>query len=301
MNSGSVIPAQQIDSPKPQAIYDTVVKNAGCAGSSDTLACLRTVDYETLLSAANSVPGLLSFDSVNLSYLPRPDSSDPFFPVSPEVALANGAFTKVPVIIGDQEDEGTLFALFQSNLTTTADLVGYLSEYFTAAPVADIQGLVDIYPEDPTQGSPYNTGLLYNFYPQFKRLASLLGDATFTLTRRAYLAQISSQVKSWSYLSSYFYGLPFLGTGHGTDILPLFFNFGIPSNPANSILTYYISFVNTLDPNAVGGQMNWPQYSTSAPELLHFEAVSNSLITDTFRQAQYNYLVAKTSELEVRR
>jgi triacylglycerol lipase len=29
---------------------------------------------------------------------------------------------------GDMEDEGTLFALFQSNLTTKADIVDYLDQ-----------------------------------------------------------------------------------------------------------------------------------------------------------------------------
>jgi carboxylesterase type B len=298
MNSGSVIPAQDVDHPKAQKIYDQVVAEAGCGGQADTLNCLRGVSYTKLLNAANSVPGLLSYRSVDLSYLPRPDPSDNFFPLSPE--LATGRIAKVPVIIGDQEDEGTLFALFQSNVTTTSELVDYLASYFPDATRADIQGLVDIYPQAASAGSPFRTGILYSLYPQFKRLAAILGDATFTLTRRAYLDTISPQVKSWSYLSSYFYGLPFLGTGHGTDILPLFFNFNIPSNPANSILTYYIQFVNSLDPGSVNG-LQWPQYDTSTRKLLNFELLSNSIMEDDFRSAQFQYLSQRVSTFQVRR
>jgi carboxylesterase type B len=117
MNSGSIVPADPVDSPKGQKVYDTVVSAAGCSSSSDTLNCLRGVPYQTLLNATNSVPGLLSYSSIALSYLPRPDGK--VLTKSPEALLATGKYAKVPFIIGDQEDEGTLFALFQSNITTT--------------------------------------------------------------------------------------------------------------------------------------------------------------------------------------
>jgi carboxylesterase type B len=301
MNSGSVVPSVDVDAPKAQKVYDAVVAKAGCSSSSDTLTCLRSVDYTTLLNAANSVPGILSYTSVDLSYLPRPDPSDAFFPKSPDTAL--DGFAKVPIIIGDQEDEGTLFALFQNNLTTTEDVVNYLKTYFPLTDEKTVRGLVDLYPDSASAGSPYNTGIFNQLYPQFKRLASILGDATFILSRRAYLEQVSSQVKSWSYLSSYFYGLPFLGTGHGTDILPLFFNFNIPSIPANSILTYYISFVNHLDPNAISTSsplIQWPQYTTTHKQLMHFNLLNNDLTTDDFRSEAYQYLVQHQSVLRVK-
>jgi carboxylesterase type B len=299
MNSGSIIPAQDVDSATAQTVYNQVVSKAGCSKASDTLNCLRGVDYSTMLAAANSVPGLLGYRSVDLSYLPRPDPSDNFFPQSPELCAGNAA--KVPIIIGDQEDEGTLFALFQSNISTSAQLVDYLASYFPETSKSVVQGLVNLYPDDPTQGAPYNTGILYELYPEFKRLASILGDATFTLARRGYLETISSEVKAWSYLSSYFDSIPFLGTGHGTDILPLFFNFGIPSVPANTILTYYISFVNNLDPNAIQNLITWPQYTTSTKKLMNFNLLSNSLITDDFRQDAYEYLSAHVSNFRVKK
>lgn len=106
MNSGSIIPATDVSSPKPQAVYDKVVASSPCAGSADTLTCLRGLDYATFLRAVSSVPGIFSYRSVDLSYLPRPDPSDNFFPQSPEVPVQAGQYAKVPVIIGDQEDEG---------------------------------------------------------------------------------------------------------------------------------------------------------------------------------------------------
>jgi hypothetical protein len=96
MNSGSIVPADTVDCPKGQIIYDTVVEQAGCSAASDTLACLREVDYDTLLGAMNSVPGLLSYSSVALSYLPRPDGT--VLTASPEVLAAAGKYAPVPFI-----------------------------------------------------------------------------------------------------------------------------------------------------------------------------------------------------------
>lgn len=62
MNSGSILPANPVDGTKGQVVYDTVVNSAGCSGASDTLECLRWLDYTKLLNAANSVPGILGYN-----------------------------------------------------------------------------------------------------------------------------------------------------------------------------------------------------------------------------------------------
>lgn len=300
MDSGSIVPADTVSSPQAQNIYDSVVAAAGCSGASDTLACLRGLPYSDFLNAANSVPGALGYRSVDLSYLPRPDPSSKFFPISPEIAVSAGAFTKVPLIIGDQEDEGTLFSLSQTNISTTDDLVSYLSTYFPHAKSGEVAQLVSLYPDDPAAGSPFRTGLLNNIYPQYKRLAAILGDTTFTLTRRAYLSLVSSQVPSYSYLATYYYGLPVLGTFHATDVLADYNNLASPV-PVQSVQTYYISFANSLDPNSAGvpGLLEWPLYDTSTRSLVNFEALDNVVMPDTFRSAAYDFLSTHTSDFRV--
>lgn len=303
MDSGSLAPATSVSSTKPQAIYDQVVQVAGCT-TNNSLECLRALPYETFLNAVNSVPEVLGYRSVDLSYLPRPDPNSNLFPSSPQVALRNGAYAKVPIIIGDQQDEGTLFSLAQTNITDSNLLTKYLASYFPTATEAQITALIATYPDDPTYGSPYNTGDLYNIYPEFKRLAAILGDLIFTLTRRFYLSIISSVVPSWSYLSSYLQGTPILGTFHGSDLLEVYFGLPYPL-PTNSIQCYYIGFINSLNPNeyvdnpAAFGMIEWPQYNTSAPDLLHFQALANSIILDTFRESSYEYLASNADIFEV--
>ncbi|QDS73617.1 hypothetical protein FKW77_001870 [Venturia effusa] len=301
MNSGSAIPVQEVSHPKPQKIYDQAVKTAGCDKTADSLACLRALPYPKLLQALGSVPSLLGYTSVDLSYLPRPDPKDRFFSTSPEETGLKGKFAKVPVIIGDMEDEGTMFAVFQSNLTTTAEVVEYLKPYFPSATQETLEGTVGTYPDDAAAGSPFGTGLRYNWYPQFKRLGALLGDLTFTLTRRAVLAAVSDQVPAWSYLSTFYHGTPYAGTAHGSDLLKLFFGAG-EKLPQQTIWTYYISFIHDLDPNTITTPetaLKWPQWKNDTRQLVSFNEKNTTLIKDDFRSTTYDYILQKIEQFRV--
>ena len=300
MNSGSVVPAAPVDCPKGQAVYDAVVAAAGCSGSADTLGCLRRVDYTTFLQATNSVPGILSYNSVALSYLPRPDGTA--LPRSPDFMVAANQYAAVPMIIGDQEDEGTLFALFQPNLSSTAAVVDYLSKlYFPQASKADLTALVNTYSPLLTEGSPFGTGLFNELYPGFKRLAALLGDLVFTLSRRAFLTSATSlnpSVPAYSYLASYDYGTPVMGTFHGSDLLQVFYGI-LPNYASKSIQTYYINFLYNLDPNVgATGYPRWPQWREKQ-QLMQFFSMSSALLKDDFRSDSYNWIVSHMSGLYV--
>lgn len=251
------------------------------------------------------MPFILSFQSLALSYLPRPDNE--FLPTSPEEAVLAGQYAKVPYIIGDQEDEGTLFALFTNNITNTAQLESYLQQFYFSSPNANVPQLVSLYPDDPAAGSPYNTGDANNIYPQYKRIASILGDLVFTLTRRAVLnitSQVSQSTPSWSYLATYDRGTPILGTLHGSDILQTFY--GIKDNyAAAATLTYFFNFAYNLDPNnGAGGSglgqapslIEWPQWSQSR-QLVNFGADSFSLTPDDFRQQQFEFILQNVGNL----
>lgn len=292
MNSGSMVPADPVDCPKGQQVYNTVVAKAGCSGAADTLACLRSLPYEKFLRAANSVPAILSYNSVALSYLPRPDGK--VLTKSPDLLAKEGKFAAVPMIIGDQEDEGTLFSLFQTNVTTTDRLVTYLKDiFFHNASKKQLEDLVDTYEPWVWAGSPFRTGLLNEVYPGFKRLAAILGDLVFTLTRRIFLEYVTAakpNVPVWSYLASYDYGTPILGTFHGSDLLQVFYGV-LPNYASKSIHSYYANFIYNLNPNdASGGTSSkskvsetWPQWTSSTRKLINFFANRNEFIKDDFR------------------
>ncbi|KAK4641337.1 hypothetical protein QC761_502830 [Podospora bellae-mahoneyi] len=308
MNSGSIVPADPVDCPKGQEIYDTVVARSGCGGAADTLNCLRNLPYETFLETANSVPAILSYSSVALSYLPRPDGVA--LTDSADRLVKAGKYAAVPMIIGDQEDEGTLFSLFQKNVTTTSRLEDYLRGYFFhGATAQQVKGLVSQYSPLISAGSPFGSGLFNEIYPGFKRLAALLGDIVFTLTRRVfieYAIAANPNVPVWSYLASYNEGTPILGTFHGSDLLQVFYGI-LPNYASKSIQNFYANFVYNLDPNDASGgtsakskvKENWPTWNTEDKRLIQFFNNRNGYLKDDFREGAKQYIAANIDALHI--
>ncbi|GAO16369.1 uncharacterized protein UV8b_00274 [Ustilaginoidea virens] len=302
MNSGSVTPLDPLDCPKGQAVFDQVAETGGCASAEDKLACLRALSSNDFLNAVTSVQGLLSYSSLALSYLPRPDGRT--ITQSPEKLIRAEQYAAVPMIVGNQEDEGTLFALFQPNVTTSEDLVDYLATYYFSGATKDqLTQLVDTYGhglDAVIDGSPFNTGIWNEITPGFKRRAAVLGDLVFTLTRRILLrstAPLRPDVPSWSYLASYYRGLPVLGTPHASDILQVFM--GLEDNyAARSIRTYYTNFVYNLDPNVgvTGKYPFWPRWS-EGNKLLNIFRDKVTFIKDDFRQDSSDFMEKNVDSL----
>jgi hypothetical protein len=59
--------------------------------------------------------------------------------------------------------------------------------------------LLKLYPQNVTLGSPYDTGTQNAFTPEFKRIASILGDLMFQATRRLLLNHASEKQNTWSF------------------------------------------------------------------------------------------------------
>ncbi|KAK6858352.1 extracellular lipase [Apiospora arundinis] len=297
MNSGSLVPADPVDCEKAQKVYDQIVDQAGCSGTQDTLQCLRDVDYKTLFNAIATLPTFTGYQSIALRFMPRPDGKT--MTMSPEKLIQEGKFTKVPVIIGDEEDEGTLWSLMQANLTTKDDVADYLKTYFFHhATEQDMDEYVGTYRSISEHGSPYRTGLLNNWYPQFKRLAAILGDLAFTLSRRYFLEgrrAAAPELKAWSYLSSYGFGTPILGSVHGGDIFHIVW--GVPYDYATrTIHGYYFSFVHHLDPNTENSSPRWPEYFESR-KLLNMHSALQTLVSDDFRADSYAWIASHIPQL----
>ena len=59
--------------------------------------------------------------------------------------------------------------------------------------------LLTLYPQNVTQGSPYDTGTQNAITPQFKRLASFLGDYELQGPRRFFVQNVSDKQNVWSF------------------------------------------------------------------------------------------------------
>ena len=118
MNSGGPPPTGDITG--LQSTYDFVVGQVGCSSASDTLACLREVPVDDILAAANQTSNAFSYAGLNVPYITRADGI--FLSEPPRKLSLAGKFAKVPFIIGDVKDEGTIFSIGSTNVTYVGSL-----------------------------------------------------------------------------------------------------------------------------------------------------------------------------------
>ncbi|KAH9170117.1 carotenoid ester lipase precursor [Lactarius sanguifluus] len=223
----------------------------------DTLACLRAAPYEELKAAMDDTPSILSFQSVALAWQPRADGV--FLTDHPQKLVQQGKVARIPFVAGECDDEGTLFSLSQTNITTDADLRAYLAEFMLInVTAAQMDQVLTLYPEDVTQGSPFDTGNENALTPEFKRIASFLGDFVFQAPRRFLLKNVSGKQNTWSYLTKRLKSLPILGSAHASDIAIIY--------GGQDLTDYLIHFATNLNPNG-GSSPQWPRYTTSSPQL----------------------------------
>ncbi|KAF5328571.1 hypothetical protein D9758_017735 [Tetrapyrgos nigripes] len=273
MQSGSPIPVGDITN--GQKYYDDLVDQTDCSGSDDTLQCLREVPYEKLKDAVDNTPNIFSYQSLNLAWLPRADGV--FLTDAPQKLVEQGKVAKIPIVSGDCDDEGTLFSFSTLNVTTEDQIRNYIkTEFLSTISDEDLDTLLQAYPEDPAQGSPFDTGDLNAISPQFKRIASFQGDAVFQAPRRWFFENLDGNQPIWAFLSKREKAVPILGAFHGSDILNAYGGGGMAD--------YIIRFTANLDPNGNTG-ISWPQYSQANPTLLTFNdgVVPQSLSKDDFR------------------
>ncbi|KAJ6543596.1 carotenoid ester lipase precursor [Mycena vulgaris] len=235
-----------------QADYDGLVAANNCTGSADTLECLRRVPFDAFMASVNHTADLLSFSSLRLVWEPRVDGD--VVVQNPLVAVTKGLYAKIPIMTGDSDDEGTVFSLSNTNIT-----------YLPSATPAQLANISALYPDDPPQGSPFNTGTANEFAPQFKRLAAFQGDYVFVGARRFFLQHASATQKAWSWLNIRGKSTPVVGAFHGSDV-PIWFS--APNLTDTFGVDAFINFINTLDPNRSSASHKkapavfWPTWNT---------------------------------------
>lgn len=190
--------------------------------------------------------------------------------------------------------------MFQSNITTEADLVSYLNDiFFHNATREEVEGLVATYPENPD--SPAGIGFSNFTYPEFKRLAAILGDWEFTFPARLLLETFPASVPAWSYEATYASGTPVLGTYHSTDLPYIYYK---TDDVSKSIQDSYIAFVDCLNPNDYAPSNHsgyltfWPTWQENK-QLLELGANYTRLIDDDARAASYEYIRAHLDTLRL--
>lgn len=225
MESGSLTTQQYYPVSHWQEQYNNITKLVGCDQEKDTLKCLRAVDIDKLAPVLNVTNGMIT-----QTYGPTIDGD--FIPDWPKSLMAKGKFVKVPMISGANLDEGTAFG--PGNVNTTEDIQNWMEKKIPTLSKSTIKTILKLYPNDPSQGSPYGTGDLYSnstFGLQYKRGASIGGDTHMIGPRRLMCetwAKAGEKVYSYNWNQSDYTTAPQSGSTHFQEVVYVF------DNPATS-------------------------------------------------------------------
>ena len=148
------------------------------SGADSDLECILSAPTSQLYGSIQTLPGFITTSP----YQPVIDtvSKDSLIPNFPSVLLQNLKGKKISVMIGANLDEGTVFS--PQSIASNSDIQNLLINATsptlpTTSPStqnAYVQGLIDIYPENPSLNSPFNTGNeTFGLSPSWKKYNSL--------------------------------------------------------------------------------------------------------------------------------
>lgn len=268
MESANPINPFRYNSPAEWDVYyDAITAAANCSTATDTIACLRAVPSDTLTSIfASDVADAIPSWGMEID--------GDFIRGNAREALLAGEFIQVPILHGQNHDEGT--ALATRGIDTDAQFLADVRSRIGAGAIDNATALriAELYPDDPDVGipatlvgrAPASLGL------QYKRAAAFCGDLVWHATRRL-TAEIwaRNDVPGWAYL---FNVLPSgvsdaIGVTHFLEVAYVFSNIGdaVPQEHkevASLMSRYWASFISDLDPNSGKGMFLSPcSYSSS--------------------------------------
>lgn len=228
-------------------------KKLGCGN----VAALREIQWGDLVAASNEVD-------------PFPFVDGQFMPDDPVALFDRGDVNHVPMIIGVNADEGTLFTHLVPEPVDTLEKYDAALKRFFGSNADDVR---DVYPAA-------NDG------DALAAWTALRGDVTMGMPIRK-LARLQAKTGSPCYFYQFTrvppweYGERF-GAYHGAEI-PYIFGSGMRLGHydgreglsetdcylSDTLMGYWINFAKTGDPNG-GGLPNWPKFSTDTEEHIEF-------------------------------
>ncbi|EKG17492.1 Carboxylesterase type B [Macrophomina phaseolina MS6] len=250
-----------------ESTYKGYLKGTGCDHAQDRIDCLRDVPWETIQNLTGNIVGQFN-----------PTVDGDIVPERSSLLLAQGNFTKIPLLIGANTADGAAFA--PQGINNDTSLYNYLRNL--GLDDRTVENLLLLYPDIPGYGAPptYVGRPNSTIGVQYQRAGQLINDFYYHRGRR-YTAQYWSKYKVPVY--TYHFGvwpLPGLselqGTTHYFETPFVFYNLdGAGLDPQNAISSFpqvytdlaklmcrsWISFVHDLNPN------KRPQSSSEAEAL----------------------------------
>jgi para-nitrobenzyl esterase len=273
-----------------EAQGDTLATSLGCPGNdADAATCLRAKSPAEVLAAVggDSVTG-----GAAISLSPIVDGRT--LPKEPDALIKSGKFNKVPVIIGNNSDEGTTFVLINYEVKgspVTAE--GYGAGIEKLMPTADVAEVEKLYP-------------LADYPSPSQALAAARTDAMvcpINATSKLYAGKVPTYAYVFADRNAPFPlgKLPTLtmGAGHGIEMQYLFQNQGIPLSSVTPVkfnpeqqavsdsLTGYWSEMMAKGAPGKGGGPNWPKFKATDGKRIVFGSDSTTVEAGDFEEEHH--------------
>ncbi|KAK0499037.1 extracellular triacylglycerol lipase precursor [Armillaria luteobubalina] len=283
-----------------------VAGTPGCesvAGTQNTFDCLQAANTSAVYQGFVEAYELAIEDMAFYPALDGPLGG--ILPDLPTRLWAKGQFATIPFISGTNLDEGTLGLSTTTNFTDE-NIKDFIQTTYSAFPPylsdAILDRLLELYPDDPSLGSPYGTGNeTFGLPVGWKRVASMTGDLTFDAQRRTWTqtaAEAGVKAYGYQFTQNSSMSSAELGVPHASEVDFVYGQLNSSSEPASSILLsemmvdYWVSFVTSLDPNDGLGTSRpfWPQYTPENEVLLQLNGDNTTVIPDDYRKEAIEFL-----------
>ncbi|ESK83717.1 extracellular triacylglycerol lipase precursor [Moniliophthora roreri MCA 2997] len=299
--------------------YISAVQSCSSAvESQSTIECLRRKATSDELFDAFEKAGI---SLTSLDWTPVLDGPGGLVP---DYASRLDVKVKIPLIYGNNLDEGTIFT--PQNITGPEDTLRRLFDAFAPSPAGDkalenaIAKVIDIYTDDPSVGSPFGTGnQTFGLNPEYKRYASILGDLIQNSERRLFARKTNeASVPMYAYQFSdpdavkvvpSEFRVSFgtanaapgsLGVPHTSEISYVFGNLEVENDMmpdsakelSTVMMDYWIAFTNGMNPNDGKGleRPDWDVYTVHKPVMMQLKGGDTKMIADTAREEGIAYL-----------
>ncbi|KAI4150994.1 MAG: hypothetical protein LQ340_003768 [Diploschistes diacapsis] len=299
MESQSMPPIRNVS--EQQFQYDSLVNKTGCGNAADTLACLRGLPYEELLSDGGFIPYPGNQGPPVYGYNPVIDGE--LIVDLPVNMLANGDFIKVPTVFGDDSNEGTIFTprYFKTQDQSTT----FMKDNFPS--------LTD------NQLNEYTTMYTFNdtAQPDYWLKASWAYGETRYVCPGIHMSSLitnhsNANVWNWRYnIATPAQQASLNLVSHGSE-LPAIWGpqYQGPSGPAKMLETnatntvaamqgYWVSFIKTMDPNKLKPDLapTWDAWNGSNRILFDFNGTSMETI-DAGQMQRCGYISQLMAQLQ---
>lgn len=236
----------------------------GCDGP-DPAGC--ALSMSTVELRARMVPFLL--DDIPLYPLPVIDGH--FLAKDSLEHLADGNTSHIPVLLGHNENEGSVFVLDRDHAD---DEAGYRADTAEWYPERDIDDIMALYPLSNFGNAGDADAHMYGdrrYICTIKEAADILSDTGSTVYRYHFSQDVFSPYAGAIALISFGENPPELGTVHTAEIPYIFGNASIlgalgtweKQKLSNRMMRYWTNFARTGNPND-GRLPHWPRYDSSS-------------------------------------